>query len=119
MLSNIKTSATISNSSTRQESYWSNHVKLKQSSGLSRVEYCRKNNLSLYQLKYQEHKLLKSSAAIKLLPIKLVSDEMLSKDISKVVNGAPQLLCKLKLKHGSTLKVYDINTLSIVLEVLK
>lgn len=108
------------NSSISSTEYWQNHIGLKRNSGLSRIEYCRKNNLNLYQLKYQENKLRSSESSItKLLPLKLVSDEALPKEVGKVVNNTHKLLCKLKLENGSILKVYDISTLSIILDVLK
>lgn len=112
---NVSSNTTISSAQ-----YWQNHITLKRNSGLSRIEYCRKNNLSLYQLKYRENKLISAESNItKLLPIKLISNEAMPKEVSKVVNGDHQLLCKFKLKNGDILKVYDINTLSIILEVLK
>lgn len=107
-----------SNVSPLDDSYWHKHVKLKQASGLTRVGYCRKNNLNLYQLKYHEHKLISAAVNAKLLPIKLLSNEVASKDTANFMKES-KLLCKLKLKHGNVLKVYDIDTLSIILEKLK
>lgn len=111
---------TPSNSSISSEQYWNKHISLKRNSGLTRIEYCRKNNLKLSQFKYRERKLMPTESNIaKLLPLKLVSDEGLPKKVSKVVDNAHKLLCKLKLKDGGILKVYDINTLPIILNLLK
>lgn len=107
-----------SKSSISSDQYWNKHIKLKHNSGLTRAEYCRKNNLNLYQLKYREHKLISASSNTKLLPIKLVSNEVLPEDTDHFTKDS-KLLCKLKLRHGNILKIYDINTLSIILEVLK
>lgn len=114
-MSNSKLS---SNSFIQSEQYWKKHIALKRSSGLTRAEYCRKNNLKIHQLEYWERKKIAVSNSTKLLPLKLVSNEALAKDVSQA-NNANKLLCKLKLKHGNSIKVYDTNILSIILNVLK
>ena len=39
-----------------ESSYWEEHVRGKNKSGLSRVDYCRKYNLKIHQLEYYERK---------------------------------------------------------------
>ena len=125
MLSNIKTSAITSNSSTLQESYWYNHVKLKQASGLGRAEYCRKHNLKCYRLEYWERKYNLTQNNCKLLPVKLIAnetaipiDEAINKNTPIKINKTNKVLCKLRFKNGSIFKIYDADALSIALRTL-
>ena len=85
-----------------ESSYWEEHARGKNKSGLSKVDYCRKYNLKVHQLEYYERKerrLLNKSNNVcnlsKLVPIRIdVSNEIVS-------NLA---VCTIMLKSGHELK---------------
>jgi hypothetical protein len=113
MSSYNKVSSKSSTSSISDESYWADHVKLKRASGLSRAQYCRNNNLKCHQLEYWEHKLISKQTNTQLLPIKIIANEKVA--IESKDSNSSKLLCKLKLKNGSSLKIYEETVLPIIL----
>jgi len=96
--------------------YWEEHIRRKNQSGLSRVDYCRKYNLKIHQLEYHERKQRRLSNKnnkvcnlSKLIPVKIeVANEM--------VSNLP--VCTIMLKSGHELRVNDINILATILAIL-
>lgn len=92
------------------EAFWQHHYSLLKSSGLSRVDYCRENNLNYDHFGYRISKWNKSQ------PIdnnnELVSVKL--KPMNESFNSS--ILCTLDLKSGHSLKIHDSETLMIILE---
>lgn len=95
---------------TDREAFWLNHCELLSSSGLSRAEYCRRNNLSYVTIKYWINKFASTSSNdSKLVAVKI-----------KPTTHSPTsaTLCTLNLSQGRTMQIHDLNTLSFLLERL-
>ncbi len=100
-----------SSSSSLVAQYWTEQIKLKRASGLSRATYCKKHNMSYHRFAYWEQKLSQTIMATKLLPVNLSAPQ------SPVVQPR-QTLCTLMLKSGAELKVHDAAILPILFSVL-
>lgn len=90
------------------EAFWKNHAKLHQASGLTRVEYCRLNNVHYDRFTYWIGKQKNPPSA--LVAVKLKSANELS---------TPALLCTLDFKNGYCLKIHDKQALLAILEKLR
>lgn len=86
--------------------FWQEQVKLKQESGLSRADYCRKHNLVCSQFTYWERKL--DQPAAQLVPVKLEQSAIKS-----------EVVCTLILKDGTELKIHEAGVLPILLSALR
>ena len=98
-------------SSNSVELYWTEQIKLKRMSGLSRAAYCKRSNISYHKLAYWEQKLAQTIMPAELLPIKLSTPQ------SPAVQQT-QTLCTLLLKSGAKLKVHNATILPIILSAL-
>ena len=96
--------------------YWQRHSKSQQESGLSRAEYCRRQNLSYHALAYWQKKLGKSSpASTALVPVPI--EEILRSPVSSQGAGV-----KIILSNTVAVEVSDqfsALTLQRVLSVLE
>lgn len=93
------------------EIFWKNHYDLLNSSGMSRVEYCRKNNLNYDRFGYWVSKWNrnKPEVANNLVSIKLKSAD---------VPVAQSVLCTLKSKNGCLIQIHDESVFAMILEKL-
>jgi hypothetical protein len=87
--------------------FWKNHAELYQSSGLTRMEYCRSNNLDYPRFGYWIKKCLQTPPT--LLPVRLTSSDNPPPPIQHI-------LCTLNFANGCSLKIHDSQALSIILE---
>ena len=92
-----------------KEQIWKEHVNRQKESGLSRIAYCRKHQLSYEQFGYWERKYQQKSISSKLVPIHL----------NKPTTMAPETVCALSLKNGHELKIYDKALLPLLLFLLR
>ena len=51
--------------------FWKQHIDSWQETGLSQVEYCRRNNLKHHQLVYWKKRFLKTETNVSFVPLKL------------------------------------------------
>ena len=94
------------------EQYWNEHIRLKQESGLSRIAYCRLNELICSRFAYWENKLkLQSQPTTSLLAVKLSS--------SALTISQPNTLCSLAFKGGHELKIHDQTVLPLLLSLFR
>ncbi len=93
--------------SSSKEEFWKQHAVLQKGSGLSRAEYCRKNQLDYNCLGYWLYKWKKISP--KLIPVTLTS--------APTVTSEP-LLCALTFKRGRVLKIHDKSIIPLILSSL-
>lgn len=96
---------------TEKEALWKEHAKRQRESGLSRVAYCRKYQLSYDQFGYWVQKWRQQSAPARLLPINL-SNLPTTISIPKT-----QPLCTLTFKNGHELKIHDKSVLPMLLSL--
>jgi hypothetical protein len=92
------------------EAFWKHHHELLKSSGMKRSDYCRENNLSYDRFGYWIscwNRFKKVKDPIKLVDVRLKPNE--SSSLTKI-------LCTLDLKNGHSLKIYDPEVLTIILE---
>lgn len=94
-----------------KEQFWKDHAKLQRESGLSRVAYCRKHQLSYDQFGYWKHKWRQQAAPFKLLPVNFSRPDRASE--------RPQLetICTLAFKNGHELKIHDSTVLLTLLSL--
>ena len=92
-----------------KEQIWKVHVKCQKESGLSRIAYCRKHQLSYEQFGYWERKYRQKATSSKLVPIHL----------NKPTTMVPETICALSLKNGHELKIYDKALLPLLLSLLR
>jgi len=83
--------------------FWQEQVRLKQESGLSRADYCRKHGLVCSQLTYWERKLDQPAV---LVPVKVEEAQ------SRI---RPEVVCTLVFGGGIELKIHDAG---VVLPIL-
>ena len=87
-----------------KERFWKNHSKLHKESGLSRIDYCRKHQLSYDQFGYWEckwrHRESQQNVSPMLLPIK-INHSMPRENIQQ------KILCTLEFKKGYQLQIHD------------
>jgi len=55
----------------QKRTYWKQHIDSWQETGLTQVEYCRKNNLKHHQLVYWKKRFLKIETGMSFVPVKL------------------------------------------------
>ena len=100
----------------RTSHYWQGHVSAQQESGLSRAEYCRRQNLSYHALTYWRKKLARSSpASAALVPVPI--EKLLSPSSTGYGAGI-----KIILNNGGAIEVaeqFSPETLLKVLSVLE
>lgn len=96
----------IQEAETAKEQTWKEHAKHQKESGLSRIEYCRKHQLSYTQFGYWERKCREAESS-KLVPIHL----------NKPTKIATETVCTLALKNGHELKVHDKSLLPLLLSL--
>lgn len=97
-----------------KEKIWKEHAQRQKESGLSRVAYCRKYQLSYDQFGYWLQKWRQQamcSQPVKLLPIHVnktfkVKDEL-----------QPETICTLAFKNGHALKIHDKSVLTMLLSL--
>jgi hypothetical protein len=92
---------------TAKERAWKERAKHQKESGLSRMEYCRKHQLSYTQFGYWERKWREEAVSSNLVPIHL-------NDPGKI---APETVCTLALKNGHELKIHDKTLLPMLLSL--
>jgi hypothetical protein len=93
--------------SSGKEDFWKQHAVLQKGSGLSRAEYCRKNQLNYACFRYWLCKWRKISP--KLISVTLTS--------AAAVTTEP-LLCTLTFKRGRTLRIHDKSIIPLILSSL-
>lgn len=103
--------ATTDGTTIEKEQLWKEHAKRQRESGLSRVAYCRKHQLSYDQFGYWEQKWRQQTVASRLLPVNL--------NQPSTIRTIPQTqtLCTLMFKNGHELKIHDKSVLSMLLSV--
>lgn len=97
------------------ELFWSEHIQLKQESGLSRAAYCRQHELICHRFAYWERKLMpKCKTTAQFIAVKLKS---------QFANCSPSqaaiTLCSLGLKNGQLLKIHDVAVLPLLISLLR
>ncbi len=71
--------------------HWEAHIKAQQKSGLSRAEYCRRNDLSYHAMTYQQRKLSEPSRKqTQLIPVP--AERITQHKISTVSSGVKIIL---------------------------
>ncbi len=96
-----------------KEAFWQQHYTLLKSSGLSRIEYCRENNLNYDQFGYRISKWNKA-ISVDNNQDQLVSVKLKPVPVNQSFNSS--LLCTLDLKNGHQLRIHDSAALMIILE---
>lgn len=91
-------------STIEDKKFWEHQIEKLKSSGQSRSQYCRENNVDYNQLGYWIKKLL----PVTFVPINIKSEKQ---------SISHPTLCTIELR-GHLLKIYDISALSILLERL-
>lgn len=96
---------------TEKEQFWKSHAKLQRESGLSRIAYCRKHQLSYDQFGYWKHKWRQQISPLKLFPVNF--------SLPDNVNERRQLetICTLAFKNGHELKIHDSTALLTLLSL--
>lgn len=89
--------------------YWSEQMELQTQSHLSRVGYCQSSGISYQQFVYWEKK-LKKKIGSPLIPV------MLENEHEKESFERSKILCRLSLKNGQALQVYDEKALLLILK---
>jgi len=89
--------------------YWSEQMELQIQSHLSRVAYCESAGISYQQFIYWEKK-LKKKIGSPLIPVRLENKHDNEPfELSKV-------LCRLTLKNGQSIQIYDEEALLLILK---
>jgi hypothetical protein len=99
---------------TDKESIWKEHAQRQKESGLSRVAYCRKHQLSYDQFGYWFKKWRQQSMCsqpIKLLPIYVNKSSKMNDELQS------EAICTLAFKNGHALKIHDKSVLTILLSL--
>ncbi len=95
------------------EEFWRHHNQMQKTSGLTRADYCRKNGLNYDRFGYWVTKRLsKSTQGTKLVSVKV-------KPTNEPAIALQSTLCTLNLNGGHSLKIHDINALSIILDKMR
>ena len=105
----------INNQANLKEQFWSEHIKLKRSSLLSRAAYCRNHELNYNQFAYWEQKLKLESQSSNLLPIKLIA----TKPDEVSFQSPTATLCTLAFRGGNVLTVHDKSVIPTLLSILR
>ena len=94
---------------TEKEQFWKEHAKCQRESGLSKVAYCRKHQLSYDQFGYWIKKWRQQTATSALLPVHLNT-------VPKVIDCRQiNTICTLTFKNGHELKIHDKTVLPMLL----
>ena len=96
------------------ELFWSEHIKLKQESGLSGAAYCRQHTLSCNRLYYWENKLMSQSKA----ESPFIEVKLNSQINSYTIPRPTTALCSLELNNGHQLKIHDQAVLPLLISLL-
>ena len=86
--------------------FWQQQIEKLKTSGLSRSQYCRENNLNYDRFGYWLKRL--SPVTSEFIPVKLQTSEATALDAT---------LCTIELR-GYVLKIHDLSALSLMLERL-
>jgi len=90
------------------ETFWKRHYELQKSSGITRVNYCRQNNLNYDRFGYWISRWNK---------FRREGNELVSVKLKSATEPHPQsILCTIELKNGYFLKIHDAHSLSVILE---
>jgi hypothetical protein len=92
------------------EAFWKHHHQQQTSSGMKRSDYCREKNINYDRFGYwirRCDRFNKDNDPIKLIDVKVKSTGSSSQ---------AKILCILDLKNGCSLKIYDPEVLTIILE---
>lgn len=90
--------------------YWQHHTEMLKESGLSRINYCRRNNVNYDRFAYWLSKQKPSRSSIKpLVAVKL-------KSTSEPSLLTSEALCTLNLRNGNVLKIHDMRVIALILE---
>lgn len=93
--------------SIENEAFWQNHYQIQKNSGISRKAYCRRHKLNYDRFGYWIGKWNRDNRE-PLISVKL-------KTLTKIDPVPSAILCELNLKNGCILKIYDSNSLDIIL----
>jgi hypothetical protein len=63
----------IQNTSQEKRAHWQQHIDQWQQSGLSQIEYCRRNQIKKYQWRYWKKRLTASQSPAMLVPVTIPS----------------------------------------------
>lgn len=85
------------------EAFWKNHYEQLKSSGISRAQYCRINQLNYDRFGYWLSKW--SAKTTRFVAVKI-----------KEQNKTESVLCTMTLRTGSEIKIHDFSALSFILE---
>ena len=55
----------------QKRTFWKQHIESWQETGLTQLEYCRRNNLKHHQLVYWKKRFLKTQTEVSFVPLKL------------------------------------------------
>jgi hypothetical protein len=111
MSDNTRRLTTVKNISEKKQ-FWKEHAALQIESGLSRKAYCYKHQLNYDQFYYWLRK--EKHTAPRLLPVKLQQTTE-QPSVSPVTD---RVLCTIKLRDGSILKIHDKSILPLILSTL-
>jgi hypothetical protein len=106
-----KKSAANSEGAALDESYWLEQIDLQEKSQLSKTVYCQVEKISYTQFVYWSNKLGKQRRST-LVPVEIMSHESLA---SSDKEKRAKILCKLNLKNGKELEVYEEEALLLIL----
>jgi hypothetical protein len=106
-MNTVRQITSIHETATAKEQLWKDHAKHQKESGLSRIEYCRKHQLSYNQFGYWERKRREEAVSSKLVPIHLNNPTKI----------AAETVCTLALKNGHELKIHDKALLPMLLSL--
>jgi|TARA_Y100000031_G_scaffold7029_1_gene8289 hypothetical protein len=100
--------------STAKQTFWTNHLRQWQASGLTQVAYCERENIKVHQLTYQKSKLdgkAKSARRPKVGTSKFASVAVLSSASTEALT--------ITLPNGTQMSGIDSSNLSIAQQLLE
>jgi hypothetical protein len=78
-----------------KEKFWQAHLSAQQKSGLTQVEYCRRNSLSKSTFGWWKHQLNKrSSASCSLVPVAIIKDKPASVNTGQQTSAGLTLIAR-------------------------
>ena len=95
-----------------KEIFWKEHLERQKESGLSGMEYCKKNQLHYRQFRYWSAKTSPKVRIPQLLPVTIETTER------AIVNRQSTLLGTVIFKKGHELKIHDKSLLPILFSLL-
>ncbi len=99
----------IAKQTTEDKKFWQKHIAAHAASGISKIAYCRINQVDHARFTYWSKKESLTHAASPLVAVKLQS-------VSAASSNMP--LCTLTMKNGCCLSVHDERVLSLILDKL-